>query len=231
MSPIERIFIFYCDKSKFICLLVQKMVGNLITEEIKNEIYKEKHTPKLSVILVGRNYASEKYVNNKIKKAKEIGIDMQISHFENDVSESLILNEIDLLNNDNEIHGIFVQLPIPKNINVTNIINYIDPNKDVDGFHPTNLVRLMLKDGGIKSCTPYGIMKLLQYYKIPTIGKNVTIIGTSNIVGKPLSNMLMNEEATITNCNAMTKDLKSHTINARNKSNYKRNDKRWCCCH
>jgi methylenetetrahydrofolate dehydrogenase (NADP+)/methenyltetrahydrofolate cyclohydrolase len=195
-------------------ILDGKKVATIITNEVKNKLSKEYNEPKLNIILVGEDYASKKYVTHKIKKAKEIGIKTTLHSFEDNITEKELVNFIESLNKDETVNGIFVQLPLPNHIQIDKIINTINPNKDVDGFHPINLGNLMLKHKGIKSCTPYGIMKLLQYYNISTAGKNITVIGTSNIVGKPLTNMLMNEEATVTNCNSQTKDLKSHTINA-----------------
>jgi len=195
-------------------ILDGKMVAKVITDKIKEDIKDNNYTPELHVILVGENFASEKYVKHKEKKALEIGIKTVIHRYSKDITEKELLKKIEILNKDISVNGLFVQLPLPEHIKVEKVINSISPEKDVDGFHPLNLGKLMVKSGGIKSCTPYGIMKLLQYYDISLKGKNVTIIGTSNIVGKPLSNMFMNEESTVTNCNSETKDLKSHTIGA-----------------
>jgi methylenetetrahydrofolate dehydrogenase (NADP+)/methenyltetrahydrofolate cyclohydrolase len=195
-------------------ILDGKMVAKVITDKIKEDIKDNNYTPELHVILVGENFASEKYVKYKEKKALEIGIKTIIHRYSKDITETELLKKIEILNKDISVNGLFVQLPLPEHIKVEKVINSISPEKDVDGFHPLNLGKLMIKSGGIKSCTPYGIMKLLQYYDISLKGKNVTIIGTSNIVGKPLSNMFMNEESTVTNCNSETKDLKSHTIGA-----------------
>ena len=195
-------------------ILDGKMVAKSITDKIKTDIKSNNYKPELHVILVGKNFASERYVKHKDKKAFEIGIKTVIHRYNQDIKEVELLKKISLLNKDKNVNGLFVQLPLPSHIRVEEVINSISPEKDVDGFHPLNLGKLMIKSGGIKSCTPYGIMKLLQYYNIPLKGKNVTIIGTSNIVGKPLSNMFMNEESTVTNCNSETKDLKSHTIGA-----------------
>jgi len=195
-------------------LLDGKKYANKINENLKEEIKNNNYLIKLEVILVGNNFASEKYVNSKKQKAKDLGIELKINKYNNDVSEEELINKIKELNLNNKVNGIFVQLPLPSHINVSNIINVIDPKKDVDGFTPLNIGNLVLKEQSVKSCTPYGIMKLLKEYNITTKGKDITVIGTSNIVGKPLINMLMNEEATVTSCNSKTKNLKDKTINA-----------------
>jgi methylenetetrahydrofolate dehydrogenase (NADP+)/methenyltetrahydrofolate cyclohydrolase len=123
------------------------------------------------------------------------------------------MEKIKELNENNSVNGIFVQLPIPEHLNKDLIINSINPNKDVDGFHPVNIGKTFLKDKtGLFPCTPYGVLKLLDYYNIERKGKNITMIGASNIVGKPLTMMLINEEATVTSCNHLTKDLKEYTL-------------------
>lgn len=170
--------------------------------------------PHLCVLLVGENPASVSYVNMKARACERVGIQSSIIKFSDDISESEILLEIARLNNDKSVNGILVQLPLPKHINTDNILEAVDIDKDVDGFHPYNIGRLYEDISYFIPATPLGIMMLLKHYDIDPSGKNVVIVGASNIVGKPLAALMLNAGATITLCHILTKDLKSHTLNA-----------------
>lgn len=201
-------------------LLEGKKLAEKIKEDIKKQV--EKITaeglrpPKLAVILVGDNPASQIYVNKKIKDCKEVGIE-SVAHFlPSDITQLELEELIGYLNGDDEIDGILVQLPLPPHINTLEVIEYINPKKDVDGFHPENVGKLATgRKDGILPCTPYGIIKLLQEYNIDHTGKDVVVVGASNIVGKPMAMLfLQDEKATVTICHKNTKDLKSHTLKA-----------------
>lgn len=180
--------------------------------EIKQKIGK---VPGLAIILVGDNPASRIYVNSKIKGCQEIGIESFEYHLDKDVSEKDLLEIIEKLNRDESVNGILVQLPLPKHINEKSVISKIALEKDVDGFKPENLGMLFLNDkNALVSCTPAGIMKLLAEYQIKLEGKDVTIVGRSNIVGKPLAGLFINAGSTVTVCNSKTKNLKEKTQNA-----------------
>ena len=195
-----------------------KKISADIKEEIRLEVEKlvegGKRAPGLAVIIVGENAASKVYVNSKVKTCSALGIYSEKYNLDTSVAEVKLLKLIEELNNKEEIDGILVQLPLPKHIDEDKVIEAIKPNKDVDGFHPKNLGKLVIGKSGFKSCTPYGIMELLKRYKIDLNGKDVVIIGRSNIVGKPLSIMLTNENATVTLCHSRTKNLSEKTLNA-----------------
>lgn len=171
-------------------------------------------TPRLTTILIGEDPAAKVYINSKTKKCASLGIETENITFGEDADESVILNKIDELNKNKTVHGILLQLPLPKKYNTLKIINAISPLKDVDGFHPVNLGKLIYNQAGFAPCTPLGIMRLLKDYKITIEGKNAVIIGRSNIVGKPLSILLLNENATVTVCHSKTKDLIKHALSA-----------------
>jgi methylenetetrahydrofolate dehydrogenase (NADP+)/methenyltetrahydrofolate cyclohydrolase len=195
---------------------VAKKIKQQLKEEIENYVSKGLRNPSLAVILVGTDPASEVYVKNKRKACEEVGINSIYIHLKEEIPEEELLKYIDKLNKDEEVDGILVQLPLPKHINTQNIITAIDPNKDVDGFHPENVGKLAtgMKDV-IIPCTPLGIWILLKEYQIETYKKDVVIVGASNIVGKPMSLLfLRNEESTVTVCHKNTKDLKHHTQRA-----------------
>ncbi len=168
-------------------------------------------TPGLAVVLVGDNPASRSYVRNKNKAAHEIGIYSEQHTLPTSVSESELLALVEKLNADAKIHGILVQLPLPAQISEQKVINAIVPDKDVDGFHPISLGRIMTGDRGFRPCTPLGIQKLLVYSGVKIPGSHVVVVGRSNIVGKPIANMLMQKEedadATVTICHSRTRDL------------------------
>ncbi len=189
-------------------ILDGKTLAEKILLEIKKEIKENKFSPTLAVVIVGNNSASKIYVENKNKKAKEIGINSQIISFKENISQKNLEKEIEKLSKDKNIHAILVQLPLPKHINPQAIIEKIPPNKDVDGFHPYNLGKLISgNEPYAKACTPLGIIRLLEEYNINIEGKNVVIVGRSNIVGKPLAAMFTNQNATVTLCHSKTKEL------------------------
>ncbi len=176
---------------------------------LKQQIVELKSKPKLKVMMVGEKSASQVYVRNKVNFGNEVGIDVEVVTFDEEITESELLAEIDLANNDENVHGLFVQLPIPKAINEQNIIKAINPIKDVDGFTFENIGKLFIGDeSGLVPCTVEGIVDILNHYQIEITGKNVCIVGRSNIVGKPLTMRMINEGATVTCCNSKTKNIK-----------------------
>lgn len=167
--------------------------------------------PHLSVILIGEDPASQSYVSGKEKAATEIGISSEVIRMAEETTEQQLLKRIAQLNESTHVHGILVQLPLPNHINEQNVIEAIDPAKDVDGFHPVNVGKMMLGQDTFLPCTPHGILKMLQSKNIDLEGKHAVIIGRSNIVGKPMGQLLLNEHATVTYCHSRTSDLKSIT--------------------
>ncbi len=197
-------------------------IASSIREEIKTEAIKlkEEHNiaPGLVTIIVGKNPASVSYVTAKQKTAKELGFYSVQEDVDEGVSETELLNLIAKYNNDHQIHGILVQLPLPSHINETKILYAIDPDKDVDGFHPVNLGRLVIGEARFYPCTPYGIQQMLVRTGVPVDGAEVVVVGRSNIVGKPIAMMLVQKakgaNATVTMCHTATKDLAAHTRRA-----------------
>lgn len=197
-------------------------ISKQIKEELKQEVshLKEKHNlvPGLATILVGEDEASKVYVGQKEKACKELGIHSERINLPGSTTERELLSLIERLNKDHKIHGILVQLPLPKHINETNVLYAIDPKKDVDGFHPVNVGKLMLGEPDFIPCTPHGIQELLIRSGVETDGAEVVVVGRSNIVGKPIANMLLQKKkganATVTICHTGTKDLASHTKRA-----------------
>lgn len=188
-----------------------------LRKDMKTEINALKETgilPKLTVILVGDDPASHSYVKGKEKASKEVGMQSEIIRLDEDVSEKVLIQTIKTLNQDDSVHGILVQLPLPNHINEQEIIFTIDPNKDVDGFHPINVGKMMLNEDTFLPCTPFGIITMLKSKEIEISGKNAVVIGRSNIVGKPVGQLLLNESATVTYCHSQTKDLSAHTKQA-----------------
>jgi methylenetetrahydrofolate dehydrogenase (NADP+) / methenyltetrahydrofolate cyclohydrolase len=177
-----------------------------------------KEVPHLAAILVGENGASETYVNAKVKACEEVGFKSTLIRFESTVSSFKLLETIYDLNRDPEVDGILVQLPLPDHISPEEVINAIDPNKDVDGFHPNTVGKLVLGQDSFVPATPYGIMLLLEYYKIETKGKHAVVIGRSNIVGRPMSILLSGSgqygNATVTICHSHTTNLKEICLTA-----------------
>ncbi|MGM0501729.1 MAG: bifunctional methylenetetrahydrofolate dehydrogenase/methenyltetrahydrofolate cyclohydrolase FolD [Bacillota bacterium] len=193
--------------------VAQKLEGE-IEADVKN-LKEQGVEPGLTVVLVGNNPASQVYVSYKEKACKRVGINSNIIDLPQDISEADLLKEVENLNQDKSVDGILVQLPLPDHIDDEKVINTIDPAKDVDGFHPENVGQLVTQgDMDLAPCTPKGIMTVLQEYDIELEGQEAVIVGRSNIVGKPMANMLLNNNATITICHSRTQDLASHTTNA-----------------
>lgn len=192
--------------------------GKQIAEEIKNEIKLEidnlKIKPCLAVIIVGKNPASQIYVQNKKLACDRVGIKSITHELPENIQEEKILQLINNLNKDKNIHGILVQLPLPSHIDENKIINAINPKKDVDGFHPLNIGKMMLGEKTFLPCTPAGIIEILKRSEIKIEGKHAVIVGRSNIVGKPVAQLLLNENATISVCHSKTKNLKEITKQA-----------------
>ncbi|MDE6265735.1 MAG: bifunctional methylenetetrahydrofolate dehydrogenase/methenyltetrahydrofolate cyclohydrolase FolD [Muribaculaceae bacterium] len=190
---------------------VSQDIKKEIAEKVKEIIGAGGRRPTLAAILVGHDGGSETYVANKIKACEECGFYSRLIRFENDVTEAELLNAIKELNEDGEVDGFIVQLPLPKHISEQKVIEAIDFRKDVDGFHPINVGRMSIGLPCFRSATPAGIMMLLERYNIPTSGARVVVLGRSNIVGKPVATMLMQKgypgNATVTVCHSATKDL------------------------
>lgn len=194
-----------------------KEVSNKIKTELKTIIDKENLTPGLGIILVGEREDSKVYVNMKKKACNKLGIRNIDFKLDEDVSETELIKTVESMNNNDSIHGILIQLPLPKHINTQNVLSKVSIEKDVDGFHAQSMGNLAINNNNVKyfsPCTPEGCMELLRRYKINVEGKNVVVIGKSTIVGLPLSLMLMNNDATVTVCHIKTKNLKNHTKNA-----------------
>jgi methylenetetrahydrofolate dehydrogenase (NADP+)/methenyltetrahydrofolate cyclohydrolase len=198
-------------------LLDGKKLSNKIRKNVQFEVDKllqSDITPGLAVILVGNDPASAAYVAMKSKACKEVGIYSIVHEMPQSISQNKILEIIDLMNKNPNIDGILVQLPLPKQIDTTVILEAIDSNKDVDGFHPYNVGRIVSGLDGFIPATPYGVMRLFEEYNINLQGKNACIVGASNIVGKPMATLLLNAKATVNICHIHTKNLKTHTLNA-----------------
>ena len=192
-------------------LLDGKKVSNELIDNYKKIIEEENLSIKFAIIWVGDNPASSIYVNNKIKKCESVGIDVTLYHLSSNTKEEELLKLIDDLNNDSSINGILVQSPIGNIKDESKIFNRIDESKDIDGFSKSSIGNLVLGTPKFISCTPLGIMKLLDYYKIDVSGKHVVIINRSNIVGKPLFQLLINKDATVTMCHSKTTNLSKYT--------------------
>ncbi|WP_426709988.1 bifunctional methylenetetrahydrofolate dehydrogenase/methenyltetrahydrofolate cyclohydrolase FolD [Cetobacterium sp. SF1] len=191
---------------------ISQKIKNLIKDEVENIKEKIGKIPGLAVIQVGDNAASKVYVNSKVKQCLEIGIESKKYHLEENITEDILLELIDVLNKDETIDGILVQLPLPKHIDEKKIMEKISINKDVDGFKAENVGKVLLGDKtALVSCTPLGVLTLLKEYKIELEGKDVVIIGRSNIVGKPMAALLINEGSTVTICHSKTKNLVEKT--------------------
>lgn len=192
--------------------LAQKTRTNLKIE--CEELKKKGINPKLAVILVGNDGASKVYVKNKSIACQEIGIEYEEYLLNEDINQEELINLIEKLNKQKDIHGILLQSPIPTHLDINQAFEAISPKKDVDGFNPINVGKLSLNQDTFVSCTPYGIMKMFEEYNIKLEGKNVTIIGRSNIVGKPLLQCCINKNATVTMCHSKTNNLEQYTKNA-----------------
>ena len=192
-------------------------IGKEIREEIKQEVdvLKERGCqPGLAVILIGDDQASRTYVRNKEKSSIAAGMKSVLIELPETISEEELLNHVTNLNQDDSIHGILVQLPLPKHIDENLVIQAIDPVKDVDGFHPINVGKMIIGQRAFLSCTPYGIIKLLERTGTEVRGKHAVIVGRSNIVGKPMGQLLLQRDATVTYCHSKTEDLEAFTKQA-----------------
>lgn len=199
----------------------EMMNGKKIAKEtreklkIKCDELKEKGiNPKFAAIMIGNDTASQIYIRNKSKACEEIGIEFEEYLLSENIEQKELIEKIKGLNNRKDIHGILLQSPIPANLDINEAFRTIAPEKDVDGFNPLNIGKLCLNQDTFVSCTPYGIMKLFEAYGIELEGKDVTIVGRSNIVGKPLIQCCLRKNATVTVCHSKTKDLKKHTKDA-----------------
>ena len=202
-------------------MTAQLIDGNALSRQLRAEVasrvtaLKAKGiTPGLAVILVGDNAASQVYVRNKVKSCEETGMHSVLEKWPADMSEAALLARVDALNQDPSIHGILVQLPLPPHIDAQKVIEAIAPAKDVDGFHIASAGALMTGLPGFWPCTPYGCMKMLESIGYDLKGKHAVVIGRSNIVGKPMAMMLLQQNATVTICHSATKDLKAMTLQA-----------------
>lgn len=198
-------------------ILDGKETAKKVRENLKSKVeeLKQKNIfPKLAVIMVGDDGASKIYVRNKSKACEELGIEYEEFLLGDDTTQEQLLNLINELNARKDVHGILLQSPIPKNLDINEAFRTISPEKDVDGFNPVNVGKLVLGQDTFISCTPFGVIKLLEEYNIPIEGKNAVVIGRSNIVGKPMLQCLLNKNATVTICHSRTANLKEVTKNA-----------------
>jgi len=205
---------------------MQILDGKKAAQAIKDELkintaqlaIEGKKIPHLAAILIGNNGASQTYVASKVKACEEVGFRSTLVNYEDTISEMKLLDKIQELNNDPDIDGILVQLPLPKHISDDEVINAIDPGKDVDGFHPVNIGKMVQGQNTFIPATPHGIMLLLEFYKIETKGKHAVVIGRSNIVGRPMSILLSGNSnpgnCTVTICHSQTKNLKEVCLSA-----------------
>ena len=195
--------------------------GNALSAQLRADVMRRADalkacgiTPGLAVLLVGENPASQVYVRNKVKACADAGLHSVLERYDADLTEAALLARIDALNKDPAIHGILVQLPVPKHIDANKVIEAIAPEKDVDGFHIASAGALMVGQPGFLPCTPYGCMKMLESIGYDLRGKHAVVIGRSNIVGKPMAMLLLQKNATVTICHSGTKDLKAMTLQA-----------------
>ena len=195
--------------------------GKKLSEKIKSEVKKEVEvlksknlTPGLAVILVGNDPASQTYVRMKKEACQKVGIYSVVHEFPENISEKELFSTIDMINENPNIHGLLIQLPLPSHIDTTKVLERVSPAKDVDGFHPYNMGRLVEGLDTFAPCTPLGVMELLEEYKIDVYSKDVCVVGASNIVGKPMWALLVNKMASVDICHIATKDLKEHTKKA-----------------
>ena len=197
---------------------ISEAIKKEISEEVQKRVQEGKKIPHLAAILVGHDGGSETYVAHKVKSCEQVGFKSTLIRFEDNVSEEELLQTVEKLNNDDEIDGFIVQLPLPKHISEQKIIEAIDYRKDVDGFHPINVGRSSIGLTSFVSATPAGILELLKHYNIETSGKHCVVIGRSNIVGKPVANLMMQKaypgDATVTVCHSRTKNLAEITRQA-----------------
>lgn len=199
-------------------ILDGRHVATHVKQQVANAIKQDQQaglpTPGLAVILVGSDPASCLYVNAKRRSCEEVGINSFAHDLPIDTTQETLLALIDKLNHDANVHGILVQLPLPNHIDQRRIIEAIQPNKDVDGFHPYNIGRLVQRLPALRPCTPYGVMKMLSYYQLPVKGKHAVVIGASNIVGRPMAMELLIGGATVTVCHRFTQNVASYVSRA-----------------
>ena len=198
-------------------ILDGKELAKKIRQSLKVRVDKLKENgikPKLAVIMIGNDPGSTVYVRNKSKACEKVGIEFEEFLYDDSLSEEELLKTIDRLNEDSSIHGILLQSPVPSSINIKKAFNRISPRKDVDGFNPVNVGNLSIGDKAFISCTPYGIVKLLEEYNIETEGKEAVILGRSNIVGKPMIQCMLNKNSTVTVCHSKTKNIDEITRKA-----------------
>jgi len=202
-------------------ILSGKEVSLAVKSDLKDRIEKLKEkgiTPGLTAVLVGEDPASQVYVRSKERQSAKLGFNSQVLRLDASTSQNELLKVVQDLNDDDKVHGILVQLPLPKHIDSQLIIETIDPDKDVDGFHPVSVGKLVLDLDGFVSCTPAGILEIMKYYKIETSGKHVVVVGRSNIVGKPMANLMIQKKdlgnATVTLVHTRTPDMGVHTRQA-----------------
>lgn len=194
-----------------------KTIAEQVILKVKDRVETLKQsgiTPGLTVVLVGDDPASQTYVGSKEKTSKRLGMDSTVLTRPSTVTEQELLELIENLNNDESVHGILIQLPLPGHIDENKVLQAIHPDKDVDGFHPLNVGKLLLNQHGFIPCTPFGVIQLLDYAAIPIEGKHAVIVGRSNIVGKPMGQLLLNRHATVTYTHSRTEDLASYTKQA-----------------
>ncbi|MFP6252974.1 bifunctional methylenetetrahydrofolate dehydrogenase/methenyltetrahydrofolate cyclohydrolase FolD [Helicobacter pylori] len=201
-----------------VVLLDGQALAYNIEKDLKNKIQiitaQTHKRPKLAVILVGKDPASITYVNMKIKACQRVGMDFDLKTLQEDITEAELLSLIKDYNTDQNISGVLVQLPLPRHIDSKMVLEAIDPSKDVDGFHPLNIGKLCTQKESFLPATPMGVMRLLRHYHIEIKGKDVAIIGASNIIGKPLSMLMLNAGASVSVCHILTKDISFYTQNA-----------------
>ena len=202
-------------------MTAQLIDGNALSRQLRTQVAERVSalkaqglTPGLAVILVGENPASQVYVRNKVKACEDTGMHSVLEKYEASMTESELLARVEALNNDPSIHGILVQLPLPAHMDAQKVIEAISPAKDVDGFHIASAGALMTGMAGFWPCTPYGCMKMLESIGYSLKGKHAVVIGRSNIVGKPMALMLLQQNATVTICHSATPDLKAMTLQA-----------------
>jgi methylenetetrahydrofolate dehydrogenase (NADP+) / methenyltetrahydrofolate cyclohydrolase len=202
-------------------MTAQLIDGNALARTIRAEVAGRTEAlkargiqPHLSIILVGEDPASQVYTKHKVNDSNETGLSATLERYPATMTEAVLLDRIRALNADPKVHGILVQLPIPKHMDAQKVIETISPAKDVDGFHVASAGALMVGRPGFRPCTPYGCMKMLESIGYDLKGKNAVVIGRSNIVGKPIAIMLLAQDATVTVCHSRTKDLKAHTLQA-----------------
>ena len=202
-------------------MTAQLIDGNALARKIRAEVAGRTQAlkargiqPALAVIMVGDDPASEVYTRHKVNDSTETGLNATLERYPADMAEADLLARIRALNDDPAVHGILVQLPIPKHMDTHKVIETISPAKDVDGFHVASAGALMVGQPGFWPCTPYGCMKMLESIGFEPRGKNAVVIGRSNIVGKPMAMMLLAKDATVTICHSRTRDLKAHTLQA-----------------